>query len=224
MNHPVWLKVVCIVSIVLGCLGLLMAVTTIVGQLMLEQVQVTTLKWMQAMPAIGMPPKMLELQKDMMGQTTAIQLRWQPVFLALGCLHVFVAAALLAGGVQALRKKPMGRKLLLFAMTAATLFELVRLPPTAGMQWQMSKLMSPFMDRMMEVSTTQQRGPMSPAQRKTVQTITRASMVAGVLLGFLTALGMATFKLAFYGGGIWLLRQPHVVQMYAPPMDAVVAT
>jgi hypothetical protein len=214
MNNPVWVKAVCIVSIVLGSLGLLMATTGVIFTLMAERSQDSMLRMMQAFSAGGMPPEVQEVQKQLMADTAAIQKRWLPINMVILGFSFLVAATLLAGGIQALRKRAAGRKLLLAALCIAAVFELVRVVPTSLMQWEISKLMSPYMQRLMDVSVP--KGPaMPPAQRKMMQTIMRSSMTAGVLIGFLTALGMAAVKISFYLGGIWLLRKPHVLAMYS---------
>jgi hypothetical protein len=222
MNNPVWLKVVCIGAIVLGALGLVMAATGIVGQLMAEQTQASTLRWMEAMQGGGgLPPQVQDIQRELMTESARIQHRWRPISLAISIVHFFVAAALLAGGIQALRMKESGRKLLLGALATTIVFEVVRLPPTALVQWEMSKLMGPYMQRLMDASAPQ-GAAMPPAQRRTMQTVMRSTMVASVLIGFLTALGMAVVKIAFYVAGVWLLRQPHVRARYAAPLAAEV--
>jgi hypothetical protein len=214
MNNPVWLKVVCIVSIVLGSLGLLMSTMGLVGQLSLERTRDATLRWMEALQK-NAPQPMIELQKEMQNEMVAVQQEWMPLNLALLGVNVVVAGALLAGGIQALRMKPAGRKLLLAALIAAAVFEVVRLPPTAFMQWQMSKLMSPFMQRVMEASTPPGKA-LPPAQRQFFDKLGRSVMVTSILVGIITTLSMAVVKIAFYVAGIWLLRRPHIRAMYFP--------
>lgn len=221
MNSPVWLKAVCIVSIVLGALGLLMAMTGIAGQLFTEEAQKSTLRMIEAMQVGGLPPQMRELQQEMMDQSAVVQRRWMPINLAICIVHLFVATALLAGGIQALRMKASGRKLLLMALWSAILFELGRLPPAGIMQWEMSKIMGPFAQRMMDAAAPPGKA-MPPGQKKTIQMIMRSSMVAGVLIGVLTAVGMAIVKLSFYGASVWLLTRPHFRAMYEPAIAATV--
>jgi hypothetical protein len=221
MRNPVWLKAVCVVSIVLGSLGLLMATTGVVMTLLADRVQASTMKWMTTFQgAGGLPPEVSKIQQELMVETAAIQQRWLPINLLVLAVGVVVASLLLAGGIQALRMKSTGRKLLLAALATAAVFELGRVVPTTLMQWEISKLMGPYMQRIMEASSPKGVA-MPPAQRKTVQTVMRSSMVAGALIGLTTALGMAVVKIAFYLGGVWLLRKPHIVAMYTP-LDAVI--
>lgn len=213
MNHPAWLKVVCIGCIVLGSLGLLTGLIGIAGQLFNASVQSSMEKFMGAMQQ-GAPNKTLEIQRKMQAEIGAVQQRYLVMNLILLGVQLFVAALLLVGGIQALRMKPVGHKLLIAAMSAAVVFELVRLPPTIIMQWESSKIMQPFMDEMMAGSGPQ-GGGMTPAQKRTFQTIMRSSMMFGVLFGVAMALGMAAVKIAFYGCGIWILRKPHIRDRYA---------
>lgn len=222
MYSPVWLKVVCIVSIVLGALGLLMAATGLIGQWKAEDWQKSTAKLMEAVQAGGVPPQIKELQQEMMDQTIAVQRRWLPINVAVSTVHLLVAAVLLAGGIQALRLKPSGRKLLLAALSLAIVFEVVRIVPTSMMQWQMSKIIEPFMQKTMEAAAPPGKA-MPAAQRKSIQMVMRASMMAGLLIGVLTAAGMAIVKLAFYIAGIWLLRRPQFQAMYEPAAAAAVS-
>jgi hypothetical protein len=221
MNSPVWLKVVCIVSIVLGALGLLMAMTGIAGQLFAAEAQESTLKMMEAFQVGGVPPAIKEIQKEMMDASVAVQRRWMPINLAISIVHLFVAAALLAGGIQALRMKPSGRKLLLMALVAAILFEIGRLPPTGIMQWEMTKVVGQFSQRLMDAAAPSGKA-LPPGQKKTIQMVMRTSMVAGTLIGVLTALGLAIVKLAFYAAGVWLLIRPQFRAMYEPAIEAKV--
>lgn len=219
MYSPVWLKVVCIVSIVLGALGLLMAAAGLLGQWKAEDWQKSTAKLMQAMQAGGVPPQFKELQQEMMDQTMVVQRQWRPMNLAISTVHLCVAAALLAGGIQALRLKPSGRKLLLAALCLAIVFEVVRIVPTSIMQWQISKIIEPYMQKLMDAASPPGKA-LPAAQRKSLQMVMRASMMAGLLIGVLTAAGMAIVKLAFYITGIWLLRRPQFRAMYEPAIEA----
>lgn len=212
MNHPVWLKVVCIGCIVLGALGLAASVTGIIGLLVAEQGQVWMEKLMGAVQQ-GMPPQMKEVQGQLMQESMDIQRQWRPFHLALAVTNLFVASGLLAGGIQALRMKPVGQKLLLAALAAASVFEVVRAVPTTLMQWQTTQLMGPYMERLMEASTAQGQN-MPPAQRQSFQRMMRSTMVAGTLMGLAMTIAIATFKIAFYVAGIWLLRRPHIQAMY----------
>ena len=214
MNHPAWLKFVCIGCIVLGSLGLLTGLMGIAGQLFNAGVQSSMEEFMNAMQK-GVPNKTIEIQRKMQAEMMAVQQRYLVMNLIFLGMQLFVAATLVAGGILALRMKPNGRKLLIAAMSAAVVFELVRLPPTIMMQWESSKVMQPFMDEMMAASSPQGGGGMTPAQKRTFQTIMRSSMMFGVLFGVAMALGMAAAKVAFYGCGIWILRKPNIRERYA---------
>lgn len=219
MYSPVWLKVVCIVSIVLGALGLLMATAGLIGQWKAEDWQKSTAKLMETLQAGGLPPQIEELQQEMMEQTMAVQRQWRPVNVAISLVHLCVAAALLAGGIQALRLKPLGRKILLAALSLAIVFEVVRIVPTSVMQWQISQIIEPYMQRIVDASSPPNKA-MPAAQRKSLQMVMRASMMAGVLIGVLTAAGMALVKLAFYIASLWLLRRPQFRAVYEPAVEA----
>jgi hypothetical protein len=220
MYHPVWLKVVCIVSIALGALGLLMATLGIVGQLTMERTHESTLRLMESLQQ-GAPQPMMDLQKELQAESMAIQRQWLPLSLSLLVVNVFVAGVLLGGGIQALRMKPGGRKWLVAAMAAAAVFELVRLPPTAIMQWQTSKIVNSYINRILE-ATTPAGANVPPAQRQAMNKMTRSFMVAAVLFGMVTALSMAVAKIAFYVVGVWFLRRPHIQAMYSPAATAEV--
>jgi hypothetical protein len=158
---------------------------------------------------------MIELQRELQTEMASIQREWRPLNLSFLGLNLFVASMLLAGGIQALRMKPSGRKLLLAALATAAVFEIVRIPPTAIMQWQTSKIMSPYMQRMMAASTPPGT-TMPPGQRQMMDKMMRSVMVSAILVGIVTALSMAAAKIAFYVAGVWLLRRPHIRAMYSP--------
>jgi hypothetical protein len=216
MNNPVWLKVVCIVSIILGSLGLLMSLMGIAGQLMIEAMHSAMLSFVNVMPQAG-PQQQADAMKEFFQASIDVQLAWRPLNMVLMGLNLFVASALVAGGIQALRMKPAGRKLLLAALAAAAVFEMIRGPATVAVQWQMSKSMGPLMQRMMEASTPAGAN-LPPGQQQMIENMQRSIMVSSALMGMVTTLSMAVVKIAFYIAGVWLLLRPHIRAMYSPQL------
>jgi hypothetical protein len=212
MNNPVWLKVMCIVSICLASLGILVSIAGLFGQLMIDRTEAATVKFMDALQQ-GIPQQTKDLQKQLQHEIADVQRYWQSVNLCLAGVNLLVAGILLAGGILALRMKPGGRKLLLAALAIAAVFVFIRLFAEAGMQWQISKTMGPFMEQVMQ-SATPPGTAVPPAQRQMMQKMSRSIMVFSMLVGFVTTLSLALVKIAFYVAGIWLLRRPHIKAMY----------
>ena len=76
MNNPVWLKVVCIVSICLASLGILVSIAGLFGQLMIDRTEAATVKFMDALQQ-GIPQQTKDLQKQLQHEIADVQRYWQ---------------------------------------------------------------------------------------------------------------------------------------------------
>lgn len=211
MHHPMWLKVVCIGSIVLGGWGGCTSVSGTLDQFLAESMQQSMLRRVQeTLPKAEHPAK--DLVESLVTEMLELQRRWRPINLALAIIHLVVASCLLTGGVLALRRKPAGRKLLLAAAASAAMFEVVQIVPSSIMQWQAAKLTAPYLQRFADVvASASDSSKLDQNMLRVIAAVTEAS----ALMRITAALGMMLIKLAFYLATVWLLRQPHIRALYS---------
>lgn len=191
------IKALCIVVIVLAGLGLASALMGAVGLLVGQQMQGAFTMGNQP----GVPKRVQDLQRDMQRGIEAVQNQFLAVNAVLLAAHVIVAAGLLAGGIQSLRRRVPGRKILIAACLSAIAFELIRGTVQAFIQVQLMAVTTHFFQEMMEVSMNQ-----AAEAAEWVAWGARAAMVVGVLL----MVGWILAKVVFYGVAVWYLRKPAV--------------
>jgi hypothetical protein len=190
-------KAICIVAIVLGCLGVFSALGGMVGLLFGQQIQGA----MSTPNQPGMPPEMVQAQRDMERDLYAIQNRFLPINAVLIALLVLVSAGLLIGGIQSLRRVTPGRKVLVAACSAAIVFELLRGIVQVVIQAQTISMTMQHTERMLDAGG----GP--PGMAEMAMTVARVAIIVGIVFGVLWMLA----KLVFYGISVWYLRKPSVV-------------
>ena len=193
------IKAICIVTIVLGGLGLASALMGAVGLWAGQQMQAAF-----SMPnQPGVPKRLQDLQRDMQREMQAVQNRFLIANLVLLTGHVIVASGLLAGGIQALRRRPSGRQTLVVACLAAIVFELIRGTVQSYIQVQAMSVMTRFFQAMMDVSMEE-----AANAAEWVAWGARVGMVIGVLAMIFWILA----KVVFYSFTVWYLRKPAVRQ------------
>jgi predicted secreted protein len=201
------IKAICIIAIVLGALGVLSGCAGVAGMAFGNQLQTAMKTFSQS----AMSDDEKEAQAEMERSLQAVQDRfWTANVILLAALLV-IAAGLLIGGIQCLRRRPSARRILCTACTAAFLFEMVRALVGMFMQTQM---MSATMHHMQQMMQGADGG--APAEMDFVITLMRASMIVGIVFG----LGWVLAKLVFYGISAWYLRQPHVRAYLEGPSTA----
>jgi hypothetical protein len=204
------IKALCIIIIVLAGLGLASALMGAVGLLVGQQMQGAFTMGNQP----GVPKRVQDLQRDMQRGMQAVQDRYLAVNAVLLAGHVIVAAGLLVGGIQSLRRRIPGRKILIAACLSAIAFELIRGTVQAFIQVQVMSVMSRFFQEMMEVSMNE-----AAEVAEWVAWGARAAMVVGVLM----LIGWILAKVVFYSVTVWYLRKLAVRQyLDAAEVTAVV--
>ncbi len=193
------IKALCIVVIVLAGLGLASALMGAVGLVVGQQMQGAFTMGNQP----GVPQRVQDLQRDMQRGVQDVQNRFLAVNAVLLAGHAIVAAGLLAGGIQSLRRKLPGRKILIAACLAAIAFELVRGTVQAFIQVQLMSVTTRFFQEMMEVSMNE-----AAEAAEWVAWGARAAMVVGVLM----MIGWILAKVVFYAFTVWYLRKSSVRQ------------
>jgi hypothetical protein len=151
----------------------------------------------------GVSKRVQDLQRDMQRGIQAVQDQFLAVNAVLLAGHVIVAAGLLLGGIQSLRRKLPGRKILIAACLSAIAFELIRGTVQAFIQVQLMSVMTRFFQEMMQVSMNE-----AAEAAEWVAWSARAAMVVGVLM----LIGWILAKVVFYSFAVWYLRKPAVRQ------------
>jgi hypothetical protein len=193
------IKTLCIVVIVLAGLGLANALMGAVGLLVGQQMQAAFTMGNQP----NVPQRVQDLQRDMQRGLQAVQDRFLAVNAVLLAAHAIVAAGLLAGGIQSLRRKVPGRKILIAACLSAIAFELIRGTVQAFMQVQVMSITMRFFQEMMEASMNE--------AAEAAEWVAWGARV-GIVVGVLMLIGWILAKVVFYGFAVWYLRKPAVRQ------------
>jgi hypothetical protein len=202
--RPGGLTAVCIIAIVLGILGFGTGAISLASNLASNQIQKLQTKWGTA----GAPPGMRDVQAEMNAKTMAIVNRFRLVNLFIALSQLILTAALVIGGIRALKLNEMGRKILCVACGLAILFEVTRAVPTVFMQLENMALMEDYIPRMMEASTPGSQG----AQ---VAEFGRMMARFSMIMGWVVLFGWLFLKLAFFGSAFYYLRGPKTKALYA---------
>ena len=189
-------KAIAIIAIVFGCLGVFSSLAGIAGLLFGQQIQGA----MSATNRPGVTSEMVQVQRDMQRDLQAAQNRFMPINAVLIALTMVVAAGLLIGGVQCLRRVAPARKVLLTACGAAFVLELLRAVVQVVVQMQMMPITMKHTERMMEAGN----GPQAVAE--VAMTVARVAIVIGIVFGVIWLLA----KLIFFGISVAYLRKPAV--------------
>jgi hypothetical protein len=203
------IKAICIIAIVMGCLGLLSVLGGTAGLLFGKQIQSAVSPTNQP----GVSQEMVRVQKDMEKALQSVQDRFFAVNVALIVMLAFVAFALLIGGVQSLRRVPPARKILVTACSAALVYELVKIARDVAIQAQTIPMTLQHTERMISAGN----GP--PGAVDFAMTAARVGIVVGILFGAAWVLA----KLVFYSISVWYLRKP-AVSAYLDGHDVAPAT
>jgi len=193
------IKTLCVIIIVLAGLGLASALMGAVQLLVGQQMQAAFTMGNQP----NVPKRVQDLQRDMQRGIQAVQDQFLAVNAVLLAGYVIVAAGLLLGGIQSLRRKLPGRKILIAACLSALAFELIRGTVQAFIQVQLMSVMTRFFQEMMQVSMNE-----AAEVAEWVAWSARAAMVVGVLM----LIGWILAKVVFYSFAVWYLRKPAVRQ------------
>jgi hypothetical protein len=190
------IKAICIIAIVLGCLGLFSALAGTVGLMFGKQIQSAVSPPNQP----GVNQEMIRVQEEMQKDLQSVQDRFLAINAILVVLLALVAFGLLVGGIQSLRRVPPARKILLGACSAALVYELIRTARDIAIQAQTIPMTLEHTERMMSAGN----GP--PGVADFAMTAARVGVVVGILFGAAWVLA----KLVFFSISVWYLRKPAV--------------
>lgn len=195
------LTAVCIISIVLGCLGLLAGLGGIVGEAASDQMQ-----GLAKSLSAGAPPEVKEMQEDLFVETQAIAKRWRPVTWPLLGVKIFVALGLLIGGILALQIRAAGRKLLQVTFLLGIAYEVAYTLANSMLQMEVMQATGKIVDRMIESMPA--GGPKGGGLE-----IMRISGMIGIAFTALFAIAWGIFYLV----GLLYVGKSNIEALYAAP-------
>lgn len=203
-ERPSGLTALCVLTLVLGALGISFALLSLLTLV----VHLAGGATFAAGP--GMTPEMAELQNEMQAATAAVVTKYLPYSLAGLALQIGLCAAFIYGGVQTLRLREPGRGVLLKAFVAALVIEPIRTVLLVLNTYDSYTVTQPFMARMMDPAAAP--GPAPPAQ---------LSAVMGqvmLLLMIATIIFYIVWLLAKCGYFLWArsyLRQSEIARLFS---------
>jgi hypothetical protein len=204
--RPTGLTTVCVLAILLGGAGFLMACLGLVSNVFESQ-------WQQSFAGMQPGPNnpQFEIQRDMQARLQAISGRYKWALIPLAVAKMFVEAALLVGALMAWGLKPRGWSWLHGALIAALVFEIIHTIPVLMLQRETQSVMSEMMTKTMAT----QRGGNAPPPG--VENFMSAMMSAVGFMSMVFALVWLGAKIAFYALGVRYLRKREVVALFAVP-------
>lgn len=193
-SKPGYLTFLCIVSLVLGCLGAAR------GGCAAVSVAGGGPPFPQRNRAEGMPPALQESFKKLEAEGQAIDARYSPINKAMIFLQAIIGLVMVAGAVMVLQSKRPGDWLLRGAYAATLLVGLVSMVPFVAQMLEMQPLLSE-----MSENTKQLTGPDAAAGQVIVAAMTGV-MYGGICMGAVWLM----IKLGILGHGIYYLGTPQV--------------
>ncbi|HWB08169.1 MAG TPA: hypothetical protein VG826_02905 [Pirellulales bacterium] len=203
-SRPGGVTALCVLTIVLGVLGILTGLLAIGGLLFQGQMQ-SAIAGLQPDAEVARVQREAAEQAEEMMQRHLVR-NWIFVIVRLN-----VATAFLLGGIWSLGLKPAGRVTLLAAFGVGIFFELFQLWPT----WEARELSAQMFERMAQA---QQRGQANPPPGFDATMKMMGQVIA--TMQFAVTVGIFLAKSSFYGFGLWYLTRPRVATLFVRPKPA----
>jgi len=192
---PGGLKAICIIVIVLGALGTIAAMVTGVGLVLGQQAQAAFA------PQQDMGAEMRQIQDQMQEEMNAIAAKYRMPSVGAMLLHLLTALMLLIGGVMTLRRKALGRRILLWGCGLSIVYLVVETILNTLMQLQSLPIYQEYGDDLMAEAARQGGGD-------------AANMPNFLMIAIFVGLGFAVLlsvaKIVFYLISIFYLRRSQV--------------
>lgn len=190
--RPGALTAICVLAIILGSLGLLFACFGVGGLLLQDQ--------LSELGATGRQSPSDKQLEEIQKTINEVQKKYTTVNLAVTVVHFPVAILLIVGGIQALKLRAGGRKMLFAALIGALVFEVARGVVTAIVQVATIGAAN--------VEIRKLSGGNSAAMFQTIMYLT---------IGCTGALLLA--KLILYGWAATYVNKPSIRSLYEPHLD-----
>jgi len=201
VGRPGWLSFLCVLSIVLGALGLMNSLFGTIGMVAGPRFQ----RLMADQPRPGMPDDLKEAQEKMQTDMYKIQTKYiWPLGISI-VLRLVVCGLLLVGGIRCLNMLEPGRKLLIIACSVALVFDLLQAILQMVITVENMTVMNEFMETM---ATRTQNGP------KELEAVMKAvsSFIRFFSLGLICVIALA--KIGFYIFGVLYLQKPQIMALF----------
>ncbi|HEV3340625.1 MAG TPA: hypothetical protein VG125_09715 [Pirellulales bacterium] len=205
VSRPGGVTALCVLTIVLGSLGLLTGLATIGTLVFGAQMQSAVAGLQPDAEAARVQREIAEEADEMMRQH--LVRNWILVVVRLN-----VAMGLLLGGIWSLHLKPIGRTTLLAVFGLGIVLEVFQLWPT----WEARDVSARTFERIMQTQQ-QQLNKAPPGFDATMKIM--GQVMATVQLVMAVAMFLA--KSGFYGFGLWYLTRPRVASLFlrTQPVD-----
>lgn len=198
--RPSVLTALCIITIVLGSLGILIG---------LGGIAVTALQGPLQEMVSQMQPKGDEeaerLQQQVTKDSREFAERHMVRNIVLAIARLFVAGGLFAGGILAFRLHVAGRKVLLVAFVGGIVFELCQIWPMV----EAARFTGHLMDAQQQIGGHNADGDANAQMR--------VMMKAAAAMQIAMMAAMVLIKTTFYAFGWWYLTRPHLAALYVRP-------
>ena len=208
-KRPGWLTAMCVISIVLGSLGIIGGLSGVVGLAMQSRTQQINSMFMPPGPAGGPQAKMKELQEEMQQAIQPVIKRWNPFSYVLILFRLVQGGMLVAGGIMTIGLKPTGRSLLTAVLLVSIPIDLAQAALQAVIQHQTMAVVGSFMPRMMEASAPP--GKPLPAGVSNMTTTMMNVAAIGMIVFTVVWVGV---KIGFYISSALYLRRPAIVSLF----------
>ena len=207
-RRPGGLTAICVITLVLGGLGLIASLVGLAALAAQDQIQKTFA--VKSQP--GMPENFAKTQQEMQAKMQTVQKPYRGVSMGLLATNIVLASCLIVGGIMVLRFHPKGCSLLVGAFVVAIAFETARTIVGVAMQLDTAAVMSQTMVRMAEASPSS-GGSGGVQAAETIAMITRIGVFVG--MAFTVVFGLA--KIIFYIIGFRYLRRPTIRALFPIP-------
>jgi hypothetical protein len=193
---------VCIVSLVLSLFALLTAVTAISGGIGAGNP-------FDRIAELGQTSDVVRVQRAMTAEIQAATQEWIHWYVVIVILNLALTGLLVSGSVLSLRMARPGDRLLSIGFAVGIAAEVVAAYPTIAVQRATMEVLNRWLPGLMAGNTA------SPGFNETLSSFVRASVVAGIAMAGIFALG----KLGFFLWGLRTMRRHEIRERFAarPP-------
>jgi hypothetical protein len=202
-QRPGGITALCVLTIVLGSIGVLTGLTGIANIVFQRRVQ-------GAIASLQPDEEMARAQQEMADEAEQFSQQHVVRNWIFEILRLAIAMSLLVGGIWSLGLKPLGRRTLLAVFAVGVVFEVAQIWPLLDAR----ELTARGMDRMIQAQA-QKQGNAPPGSDAFLKMLVQVMVT--VQLFVMIALLLA--KCSFYGFGLWYLNRPHVAALFIRPTN-----
>ncbi len=200
-QRPIGLTVICVLAIVLGCLGILATIVTGVQLTVGQQLQ-------QSFRSPGAPNQEIEeIQQEMQSKIQDVTRRFFVPHVILQVVKFALCIAMIYAAVRTLNLHASGRRQLAWVFAFLIAFEIVQLTVFVLLQLQMRPIMAEYMPKLMKVPDGANAPPAEFGQL-----IASATIIFGLIVHAVWSLA----KIIYYGVARRYLRKVKIQSLFEP--------